>query len=111
MVSKSSSTKERIEKMSEWKFIETDGNPAKRDEYDVIVIYDDYYNGEKTGKTVADYDKRFFDGRKWIDPIGSNYGEYVYAWREIKINLPALPAGVKWEQWIMESKAMNVGEQ
>ena len=101
----------------EWRFSE-DERPTKPGEYMCILIYKEYRNGELTGRTVAEMDRRWFgcmDDTSWVmgnekklwspntmvwtEQTGSAEGEWVWAWMPLEdVGRPAkpLPDGVEW---------------
>lgn len=102
-----------------WKYVNDAGNPDKPDVYWVVLIHDEWKDGEKTGRKVAEIGTRYFadldkdpmligigwkmqgepdHGLAWTEQVGSTEGEKVWAWMEQE-DLPDadLPEGVEWE--------------
>ncbi len=101
--------------MNRWRIVERDGNPKKAGMYFVILIYDEWENGEKTGRSIAEKSTRYFvdidknpalrnwvmddqpdHGFAWTEQTGSIAGERVYAWLDLDYTeLPSVPEGVE----------------
>ena len=66
--------------MSRWNYVKN-GNPKEEGDYQVTLVYPEYWNGEPTGKNLAELGMRYFDGEDWpCNQCGTNFNEKVWAW-------------------------------
>ena len=100
--------------MDDWRLVSEVGNPKEPGEYPCVLIFDEWYNGEPTGRKLATIDDRYFGeaerfsgwimkdqpkkGLVWTEQTGSWPNERVYAWMPFaEYKRIPLPDGVTWE--------------
>lgn len=100
--------------MNDWRIVSEVGNPTEPGEYPCVLIYDEWVDGEPTGRKLAMIDDRYFGdaeefegwimndqpetGLVWTEQTGSCINESVYAWMPFaEYKRIPLPNGVIWE--------------
>lgn len=107
--------------MSDWKYVEKDGNPDKAGVYPVILLYPESEFSEEEnqprviegGRVFATVDARYFgdaeacddwrrrsqpsEGLVWTEQTGSYFAEEVYAWLPVEVSDIKLPENVEWD--------------